>query len=165
MSDRSGNHSGDRSGDLSGMVNVAGKPDVHRTATASGTIRLKVPTIEAIGAGLVKKGDVLCAARMAAILAVKKTPELILMCHTIPIAGVKVGFAMEPDRVKAVVTVTSVGKTGVEMEALAGVVAALLNIWDMVKYLEKDEAGGYPDTLLEDIRVVEKRRADIELGR
>jgi cyclic pyranopterin phosphate synthase len=157
--------SGDQSIDLSGIVNVAGKPDVHRTATASGIVRLKISTIEAIRAGPVKKGDVLCTARMAAILAVKKTPELILMCHNIPIAGVEVGFQMMQDRVKAVVTVAAVGKTGVEMEALAGVVAALLNIWDMVKYLEKDEAGGYPDTLLEDIRVVEKRKADIELGR
>jgi cyclic pyranopterin phosphate synthase len=86
------------------------------------------------------------------------------MCHTLPIAGVEVGFQMDRDRVKAVVTVTSLGKTGVEMEALAGVAAALLNIWDMVKYLEKDEAGGYPDTLLEDVRVVEKRKAGIEPG-
>jgi cyclic pyranopterin phosphate synthase len=155
--------SGDLSSDRSGMVNVAGKPDVHRTATASGTIRLRVSTIEAIRARLVKKGDVLCTARLAAILAVKKTPELILMCHTIPIAGVEVGLQLEQDRVKAVVTVAAVGKTGVEMEALAGVAAALLNIWDMVKYLEKDETGGYPETLLEDIRVVEKIKADIKL--
>ena len=153
----------DRSGDRSGMVNVAGKPDVHRTATASGTIRLKVSTVEAIRARLVKKGDVLCTARLAAILAVKKTPAIILMCHPIPIAGVEVGFQLEQDRVVAVVTVTSLGKTGVEMEALAGVAAALLNIWDMVKYLEKDESGGYPETLLEDIRVVEKIKADKKL--
>jgi cyclic pyranopterin phosphate synthase len=152
----------DNSGDRSGMMNVVGKPDVHRTATASGTIRLKVSTIEAIRAGLVKKGDVLCTARLAAILAVKETPSLILMCHPILIAGVEVGFQLEQDRVKVELTVTSVGKTGVEMEALAGVAAALLNIWDMVKYLEKDEAGGYPETLLEEIRVVEKRKADIE---
>jgi cyclic pyranopterin phosphate synthase len=151
----------DRSGDCSGMVNVAGKPDVHRTATASGTIRLKVSTMDAIRAGLVKKGDVLCTARLAAILAVKETPSLILMCHSIPIAGVEVGFQLDQISVKAVVTVTSVGKTGVEMEALAGVAAALLNIWDMVKYLEKDEAGGYPETLLEDIRVVEKIKTEI----
>jgi cyclic pyranopterin phosphate synthase len=154
-------HSGDHRGDRSGMVNVAAKPDVHRTATASGTIRLKASTIEAIRAARVKKGDVLCTARLAAILAVKQTPSLILMCHPIPIAGVEVGFVLEENRVKAEVTVTSVGKTGVEMEALAGIAGALLNIWDMVKYLEKDEAGGYPETLLEDIRVVEKIKINI----
>jgi cyclic pyranopterin phosphate synthase len=147
---------------ISGMVNIAGKPDVHRMATATGTIRLKASTIEAIRASLVKKGDVLCTARLAAIMAVKNTPSCILMCHNIPIAGVDVGFEVEAERVKAEVTVAAVGKTGVEMEALAGVAAALLNIWDMVKYLEKDEAGGYPETLLEDIRVVEKRKADRE---
>jgi cyclic pyranopterin phosphate synthase len=152
-------HPGDPS--LSGMVNVAAKPDVHRTATASGTIRLKASTIEAVKAGQVKKGDALCTARLAAIMAVKQTPTLILMCHNIPIAGVEVGFEVEENRVKASVTVTSVGKTGVEMEALAGVAAALLNVWDMVKYLEKDEAGGYPETLLEDIRVVEKIKTGI----
>jgi cyclic pyranopterin phosphate synthase len=146
---------------LSGMVNIAGKPDIHRTATASGTIRLKASTIEAMKAGQIKKGDPLCTARLAAIMAVKQTPTLILMCHLIPIAGVEVGFEVEPERVKAKVIVTAVGKTGVEMEALAGVAAALLNIWDMVKYLEKDETGRYPETLLEDIRVVEKIKINI----
>ena len=71
------------------------------------------------------------------------------MCHQIPITGIDVDFDLEPRAVRATVTVTSVGKTGVEMEALTGVSAALLNIWDMVKYLEKDETGNYPDTEIE----------------
>ncbi len=68
-------------------------------------------------------------------------------------------FEIEPGAVRATVTVTSVGRTGVEMEALAGVFAALLNVWDMVKYMEKDETGNYPTTSLEGIGVVEKRKA------
>ncbi|MDD4161053.1 MAG: cyclic pyranopterin monophosphate synthase MoaC, partial [Methanothrix sp.] len=106
------------------------------------------------------KGDVLTTARVAAILAVKDTPRLIPLCHPIPITGLEVTFEFEERRVKATVTVTSVGKTGVEMEALAGVAAALLNIWDMVKYLEKDETGNYPDTVMENILVLEKRKGE-----
>jgi len=71
---------------------------------------------------------------------------------------VDVLFDVQQSAVRATVTVTSVGKTGVEMEALAGVSAALLNVWDMVKYLEKDETGNYPSTEIDDIRVVEKRK-------
>jgi cyclic pyranopterin phosphate synthase len=95
---------------------------------------------------------------VAAILAVKDTPRLIPFCHQIPITAVDVLFQIQRTAVRATVMVTSVGKTGVEMEALAGVSAALLNVWDMVKYLEKDETGNYPSTEIDDIRVVEKRK-------
>ena len=80
------------------------------------------------------------------------------MCHPIPITGVDVEFVLHTDRIRATVSVTSFGRTGVEMEALAGAAAALLNVWDMVKYLEKDGTGNYPTTFIEDIRVVEKRK-------
>ncbi len=116
------------------------------------------PQSEAITAGQVKKGDVLTTARLAAILAVKDTPRLIPLCHPIPITGLDVNFDLEGERVRATVTVTSVGKTGVEMEALTGVAVALLNVWDMVKYLEKDETGNYPETEIEEIRVLQKRK-------
>ena len=109
-----------------------------------------------------KKGDVLTTARLAAILAVKDTPRLIPLCHPIPITGLDVNFDLEGERVRATVTVTSVGKTGVEMEALTGVAVALLNVWDMVKYLEKDETGNYPETAIENIRVTEKKKAFIK---
>ena len=143
---------------LAGMVDITEKPPLFRRATATGTIRLRESTIKAIIAGNVKKGDVLTTARLAAILAVKDTPRLIPLCHPIPITGLDVFFDLEEERVRATVTVTSVGKTGVEMEALTGVSAALLNVWDMVKYLEKDETGNYPETEIEEIRVLQKRK-------
>jgi cyclic pyranopterin phosphate synthase len=144
---------------LAGMVDITDKPPVFRTATATGCIRLKRSTVEAISSGNIKKGDVLTVARMAAILAAKDTPRLIPLCHPIPLTGLDVNFELEEDLVRATVRVTSVGKTGVEMEALTGVSVALLNIWDMVKYLEKDETGNYPNTKIEMIRVSEKRKA------
>jgi cyclic pyranopterin phosphate synthase len=143
---------------LAGMVDITEKPPLFRRATAQGTIRLRESTIKAIIAGNVKKGDVLTTARLAAILAVKDTPRLIPLCHPIPITGLDVFFDLEEVRVRATVTVTSVGKTGVEMEALTGVSIALLNVWDMVKYLEKDETGNYPETEMGNIRVLEKNK-------
>jgi cyclic pyranopterin phosphate synthase len=143
---------------LAGMVDITMKPPVLRTATASGSIRLKKSTITAIKAGQIRKGDVLTTARLAAILAVKDTPRIIPMCHTIPITGLEVKFDLEQEQVRVAVTVTSVGMTGVEMEALTGISVALLNIWDMVKYLEKDETGNYPETEIGNIRVLEKNK-------
>jgi cyclic pyranopterin phosphate synthase len=145
---------------LGGMVDITNKPPVLRTATAAGSIRLKKSTIEAITGGQVKKGDVLTTARLAAILAVKDTPRIIPMCHAIPVTGLEVKFELEVERVGVAVTVTSVGMTGVEMEALTGVAVALLNIWDMVKYLEKDETGNYPETEMGNIKVLEKNKGD-----
>jgi cyclic pyranopterin phosphate synthase len=146
---------------ITGMVNITDKPPVHRTATAAGKIRLKGPTIEAIKSGKVKKGDALTTARIAAIMAVKDTPRIIPMCHPIPVTGVDVDFDVGDETVKATVTVISTGRTGVEMEALTGTAAALLNIWDMVKYLEKDETGNYPEAEIMEIRVLKKRKESI----
>jgi cyclic pyranopterin phosphate synthase len=143
---------------LAGMVDITEKPPVFRKATASGSIRLRRATIETIKNGQVKKGDVLTTARLAAVLAVKDTPRLIPLCHLISITGLDVNFEVEPERIRARVTVTSFGKTGVEMEALTGVSVALLNVWDMVKYLEKDETGNYPETEIDEIKVLEKRK-------
>jgi cyclic pyranopterin phosphate synthase len=145
---------------LTGMVDITEKQPIFRRATASGSIKLRKSTIEAIKSGQVKKGDVITTARLAAILAVKDTPRLIPLCHPIPITGLDVDFEFEDRRVKVKVTVTSEGKTGVEMEALTGVAAALLNVWDMVKYLEKDETGNYPETVMETIQVMEKRKGE-----
>ena len=151
----------DRWEDRGGMVEITEKPPVGRRAVASGLIRLRESTVEAIKNGEVKKGDVLTVARISAIQAVKETPRQIPMCHPIPITGVEVAFELLSDQVRATVVVTSVGKTGVEMEALAGVSAALLNVWDMVKYREKDKTGNYPSTRIEEIRVVEKRKGEV----
>lgn len=143
------------------MVEITDKPPLGRRAVASAVIRLKETTIEAIGKGEVEKGDVLTVARVAAIQAVKETPRQIPMCHPIPITGVEVAFELLPDQIRATVVVTSVSRTGVEMEALAGVSAALLNVWDMVKSREKDETGNYPLTAIEEIRVVDKRKDEV----
>jgi cyclic pyranopterin phosphate synthase len=138
------------------MVDISPKPQVPRRATATGFIRLKRETLERIKAGEVPKGDVLTVAQTAAILAVKRTPELVPLAHPIPLTSVDVGFDFELQGLRANVEVKSVGQTGVEMEALVGVVSALLAVWDMVKGLEKDEAGQYPTTAITEIKVVQK---------
>lgn len=138
------------------MVDVTEKEVSFRQATARGFIRLKRETVEAIKQGKLPKGDVLAVAKTAAILAVKRTWELIPLCHPIPITGVNVDLRVEDDGVEALVTVKSTAKTGVEMEALTGVSVALLTVWDMVKGIEKDERGQYPVTEILGIRVVEK---------
>jgi cyclic pyranopterin phosphate synthase len=140
------------------MVDVGEKEQVRRQATASGKIFLRKETIEAIRIGSVVKGNVLATATVAATLAIKDTSRIIPMCHTIPITNVEVDFSEEQTWIEATVQVKSVGKTGVEMEALTGVTVALLTIWDMVKSSEKDENGQYPVTRIENIRVLEKRK-------
>jgi cyclic pyranopterin phosphate synthase len=140
------------------MVDVGEKEQVRRQATASGKIFLRKETIEAIRLGSVIKGNVLATATVAATLAIKDTSRIIPMCHTIPITNVEVDFSEGQTWLEATVLVRSVGKTGVEMEALTGVTVALLTIWDMVKSSEKDESGQYPVTRIENIRVLEKRK-------
>ncbi|MCQ1536881.1 cyclic pyranopterin monophosphate synthase MoaC [Methanosarcina sp. KYL-1] len=138
------------------MVDISGKADVSRRARAAGDIVLSEDTIGKIREGTVEKGNVLATARVAAVLAVKRTPDTIPMCHQIPITGIDVDFEIGKEAISAVVEVRTVGKTGVEMEALAGVSAALLTVWDMVKSAEKDESGNYPHTAIRNIRVLEK---------
>ncbi len=142
------------------MVEISGKRDVVRRAVAEGRIRLRRETVALVREGKVEKGNVLATAQIAAILAVKRTPELIPLCHPISITGVEVEFEFAGEEILVRVEVRSVGKTGVEMEALAGVSAALLAIWDMVKAVEKDERGQYPVTMIHGIRVLEKVKQD-----
>lgn len=143
------------------MVEISKKEDIRRVAIASGKIRLKKDTIKKILEGKVEKGNVLTTAQIAGILAVKKTPELIPLCHPLSITGVDVDFNFGEDFVEVTVEVRSIGKTGVEMEAITGACVALLTIWDMVKAVEKDEKGQYPTTKIYDIKVVEKRKEKI----
>lgn len=137
-------------------MDISSKPDVARIAKATGFIRLKPETIEKIKRGDVPKGNVLAVAETAAIISVKRTPEFIPLTHPIPITGVEVELKLEKEGVRATVEVNSTGKTGVEMEALAGVAGALLTVWDMTKGLEKDKYGQYPTTEIEEIRVLKK---------
>ena len=138
------------------MVDISTKDEVSRKARARGRIVLKRETVKTIKEGKVKKGDVFTVSRIAAISAVKRTAEALPLCHPIPITGIEVSFKVLEEAIEVEVEVRSYARTGVEMEALHGVLAALLNIWDMVKYLEKDGTGNYPTTRMEDIRVVEK---------
>jgi cyclic pyranopterin phosphate synthase len=140
------------------MVDISGKGDVTREATAAGKIYLRPETLVAIREGKVVKGNVLATARVAATLAVKNTAGIIPMCHPIPISSISVDFSDGDGFIESVVVVKMTGKTGVEMEALTGVSVALLTIWDMVKSAEKDGAGQYPVTAITDIRVVEKKK-------
>ncbi len=152
--------------DHAAMVDISEKDVIRRRAVATGRIKLRRETIAAIQAGSVEKGNVLATARVAAITAIKETSRIIPMCHQIPITGIDVDFEVVgggdtdgqevTNAITAVVTVSSVGRTGVEMEALCGVSVALLTIWDMVKSAEKDESGNYPDTEISRIRVLEK---------
>lgn len=143
------------------MVDIGAKRDVERIAVARGSIRLRKETVKAITEGRVPKGNVFAVAKLAAILAVKKTWDIVPLCHPIPITSIDVNIKPDRDRIFVEVKVKTVAKTGVEMEALTGVSAALLAIWDMVKALEKDEKGQYPYTLIENIRVVSKIKRDV----
>lgn len=138
------------------MIDISEKDTITRIATASGKIKLKKETIERILNKQVEKGDTLTVAKVSAINAVKKVPDLIPFCHPIPITNANVDFVIEENIVKVTCKVKSIAKTGVEMEALTGVSIALLNLWDVVKMYEKDENGQYPSTLIYDIKVEEK---------
>jgi cyclic pyranopterin phosphate synthase len=144
--------------DRAEMVDVTSKTDVTREAVASGRIYLRAETLMAIREGSVVKGNVLATARVAATIAIKETSRLIPMCHPIPIGAVTIDFAEGEGFIEATVRVKSLGKTGVEMEALTGASIALLTIWDMVKSAEKDKDGQYPVTRISEIRVLEKRK-------
>jgi len=139
------------------MVDVSPKPEVYREATAKGTITLKLKTINLIREGKTAKGDPLLTARIAGILAAKKTSELIPLCHPLPLRSVEVEAQIVGDSVVEVMaTVKTKAQTGVEMEALTAVTVALLTVWDMTKQYEKDNDGQYPSTVIENVRVVSK---------
>jgi len=141
------------------MVDVSGKPEVFREATASGKIRMRPETVSLIREEKIAKGNPLCTAKIAGILAAKKTSELIPFCHPLPLTSVKVEAEIVEKTVVAVTaTVKTKAQTGVEMEALAATSAALLTIWDMVKQYEKDAVGQYPNTAIENIHVVKKMK-------
>jgi len=139
------------------MVDVSGKAEIFREATATGKIRLKPETVNLIKEGKVAKGDPLYTAKIAGVLAAKKTSELVPLCHPLPLTSVEVEAKIaEKTAVEVTATVKTKAQTGVEMEALAAASVGLLTIWDMVKQYEKDAAGQYPTTAIENIHVVRK---------
>jgi cyclic pyranopterin phosphate synthase len=144
-----------------GMIDVSEKPVVRRSAEASGIIFLSGGTIKEIQAGRIKKGDPLQIAEIAAMNAAKQTHLLIPHCHQIPLDMVNVAFYIKEASITVKCSVNAQARTGVEMEALTGVTMALNTIWDMVKYLEKDEKGQYPNTRISDIRVLFKGKSGV----
>ena len=139
------------------MVDVSGKAEIYREATAMGKIRLRPETIGLIRDGRIAKGDPLYTAKIAGILAAKKTSDLVPLCHPLPLTNVDIDAKVSSDTtVEVMAVVKTRAQTGVEMEALTAVSVALLTVWDMTKQYEKDAAGQYPSTAIEDIHVVKK---------
>jgi cyclic pyranopterin monophosphate synthase len=133
------------------MVDVGAKPDTERIAVARGEIHMKKETLDLIRAGQIKKGDVLTIAQIAGITASKRTSELIPLCHSLPLTKVDVDLTIDESLPGVVITATTktVGKTGVEMEALTAVSVAALTVYDMAKAVEKTMR-------IQNIRLLEK---------
>jgi cyclic pyranopterin phosphate synthase len=131
------------------MVDIGGKPDSPRKAVATGRIRLSLEALAAVRDGSGPKGDVLAAARIAGIMAAKKTAELIPLCHSLALDTVSVEFAFEEGAIRATATASLTGKTGVEMEAMTATSLALLTIYDMTKALGKG-------SVIEEVRLLSK---------
>ena len=133
------------------MIDISKKDITVRTAKAKGTIALGDKSFEIIKQGTCAKGDVFTTAKIAAIQAVKSTPNLIPMCHPIPIEAVNVDFEQDEleKSVHVIVSIKSSGKTGVEMEALCGAAAGCLTIYDMLKYADKA-------MIIKDVKLIEK---------
>lgn len=140
------------------MVDIGAKPDVFRRAVASGSVQLRKETIRRILSDEVEKGDVLAAAEVAALHAMKTVWQVLPHCHPIPLTSARVDFKAKADRIEVTTEVAATYKTGVEMEALYGATVALLTVWDMVKALEKDSDGQYPTARIRDVRVVAKEK-------
>ena len=134
------------------MVDVGNKPDTERIAIAGGRVIMKPETLQLIKDGNIKKGDVLTVARIAGIMAAKRTSELIPLCHPIPINKISVDLTLDEEDNAIIIkaTVRTLGKTGVEMEALTAVSTAALTIYDMAKAVDREMR-------LTDIRLLEKR--------
>ncbi|AJH00816.1 cyclic pyranopterin monophosphate synthase accessory protein [Clostridium beijerinckii] len=131
------------------MVNVSEKDETKRFAIARGSIKMKKETVDLIKDGLIKKGDVLSVAQIGGIMGVKKTSDLIPMCHNIFITGSDINFNIGEEEIEIEATVSTVGKTGVEMEALTAVTTAALTIYDMCKAVDKD-------MVIENVRLIKK---------
>ncbi len=132
------------------MVDVTAKDDTHRVATAEAVVRMRPETLALIQQGGIPKGDVLATARIAGIMAAKRTPDLIPLCHPLPVTGVTVDLTPEGGETLVIrATVKTTGKTGVEMEALTAASIAALTVYDMCKAVEKG-------IRIEQVRLLEK---------
>jgi cyclic pyranopterin phosphate synthase len=132
------------------MVDVGGKAETERRAVATGRILMSASAREAIARQALAKGDALAVARVAGIMAAKRTSELVPLCHPLALANVQLDLEVVEEGVRAVATVGLVGRTGAEMEALTAVSVALLTVYDMAKSIDKH-------MIIQDIRLLEKR--------
>jgi len=133
------------------MVDVTGKPDTQREAVAKGMVRMQAATLDQLTTGKLPKGDVLAAAQLAGIMAAKQTPRIIPLCHPVLIGDIKVELNLDEENstVEITATVKSIGKTGVEMEALTATAVAALTIYDMCKPIDQS-------LRIEGIRLIKK---------
>jgi cyclic pyranopterin monophosphate synthase len=131
------------------MVDVSEKQVTKRRAVAAGSVITRPEVVELIAQGRLPKGEALAVARVAGIMAAKRTPELVPLCHPLPLTGADVELRAEGDRVEIRATVTTVGVTGVEMEALTAVSVAALTVYDMIKAVDKA-------AVIAEVRVLEK---------
>jgi cyclic pyranopterin phosphate synthase len=138
----------DESGEVR-MVDVGGKPHERRRATARASVRMRSETAAALGS--LPKGDALAAAKIAGVLAAKRTPELIPLCHPLPLAHVELTIDVGEGGAEIVATVETTAQTGVEMEALTAVAVAALTVYDMAKAIDSD-------LVVEEIRLLEKTK-------
>ena len=136
------------------MVDVSAKPLSARTAIATGKIRLRQETVDLISENRIAKGDVFATARIAGIQAAKHTPQLIPLCHTLPLSDVKIDIVILSDGAEVKCTARTVAQTGVEMEALTGVSVALLTIYDMCKAVDKEMT-------ISDIYLIDKSKTNL----
>jgi cyclic pyranopterin phosphate synthase len=134
------------------MVDISSKPDTSRTAIAKGEVVMRKETLDLIESGSMGKGDVLSVAQVAGVMAAKRTSDLIPLCHPLPLNQISVEFELDEELpgIKIVASAKTMGKTGVEMEALTAVAVSALTIYDMAKAVEKT-------LLIQNIRLVEKR--------
>lgn len=133
------------------MVDVAGKPHVLRTAKAQGSVYMSGKTVKLIRQGKVPKGDVFSVAKVAGIMAAKKTPDIIPLCHPLNLSSVEISLKLLKDMVRIESKVSCIGPTGVEMEALASVAASALALYDMCKGLDSEMR-------ISDIILIEKKK-------
>lgn len=131
------------------MVEVGEKNDTKRVAIARGTIKMKKETINSIRNGMIKKGDVLSVSQIAGIMGAKKTSDIIPMCHNIFLTGADISFRIKEEQIEIESIVKTIGKTGVEMEALMAVNIAAMTIYDMCKAIDKD-------MIITNVRLIEK---------
>ncbi len=133
------------------MVDVSAKPQSLRVAVATGNIKIKRATANAISRNQIGKGNVFATAQIAGIQAAKRTAELIPLCHSLPLSNVEIDFEMKRGTVSATCSARTTAQTGVEMEALAGVAIALLTIYDMCKAIDKEME-------ISDVRLIKKEK-------